>query len=504
MSVVNYIAALAKYESAMLTREDAAGCSRSVLATLSLAFEQLSPAAKSLLKLCAWMAAEPIPAYLFTEQRAREVASGRARSLFARLALVFERLSTAAQKLLKLRGWIAAEPMPAYLFAEQANKLPLALQAAVQDEFVWRDTLAELERYALCQVTRLVLTDHVGNPGEEVDCLSFHRLTQAAARVGGSGRETLLLLELPYTPWEPKSWPRCKALLPHVVYMDENYQEQWGVLLHLSRLLNQQALYLKNGPALYQIALPLYKRVFAIVEKVQGPEHPAMGVCLNNLAELYRAMGEYGAALPLYKRTLAIAEKAQGPEHPGLDTFLNNLAELYRLTGDYDAALPLYKRALAIAEKLKGPEHPETGASLNNLAELYRSSGDYDAALPLYKRAMAITEKALGPHHPETGITLNNMALFYQSIANYDAALPLFQRALAIAEKAQGPEHPETGTSLHNLAGLYMITGNYDAALPLSQRAMAIAEKTLSREHPNSIAFRFILIALQAKVNATK
>ena len=53
MSVAKYIAALAQHETAtrLLKREDARGCPRSVLATLSLAFEQLSVAAQALLRL---------------------------------------------------------------------------------------------------------------------------------------------------------------------------------------------------------------------------------------------------------------------------------------------------------------------------------------------------------------------------------------------------------------------------------------------------------------------
>jgi tetratricopeptide (TPR) repeat protein len=451
VSVANYIAALTKHEMAarLLAREDAAGCPRSVLATLSLAFDQLSEAAQELLRLCGWMAAEPIPAYLFTEQ---------------------------------------------------VDELPAALQAAVQDEIVWRDTLAELERYALCQVAPMVLTDHVGNPGEEVDCLSFHRLTQAAARVGGHGRETLLILDLPYECWELKNWPRCKALLAHVVYMDENYQEQWDVAGHLGLLLGKLATYQQYGPALFQTALPLFQRALAIAEKAQGPEHPDTGTYLNNLAFLYKTTGDYNAALPLYQRALWIVEKAKGPEHPDMGTSLNNLAELYRATADYDSALPLYQSALAIAEKAKGLEHPATALCLNNLALLHFDTFNYDAALPLYKRALAIAEKAQGPEHPDMGTYLHNLAGLYKATGNYDGALSLFQRALAIAEKAQGSAHPSTGMSLYHLGLLYQSTGDYDAALPLYKRALAIAEKVFGPEHPNSIKCRANLAYLQAKM----
>ncbi len=43
-----------------------------------------------------------------------------------------------------------------------------------------------------------------------------------------------------------------------------------------------------------------------------GQEHPDTATSLNNLAELYKAMGDYAKAEPLYRRALAIREKALG------------------------------------------------------------------------------------------------------------------------------------------------------------------------------------------------
>jgi tetratricopeptide (TPR) repeat protein len=126
-----------------------------------------------------------------------------------------------------------------------------------------------------------------------------------------------------------------------------------------------------------------------IREKALGPEHPDVATSLNNLAELYRDQGQYGAAEPLYKRSLAILEKALGPQHIYVGYSLGNLAGLYKDQGQYGAAEPLYKRALAILEKALGPEHPDVALSLHNLALLYNNQGQYGAAEPLYKRALA-------------------------------------------------------------------------------------------------------------------
>ncbi len=216
-----------------------------------------------------------------------------------------------------------------------------------------------------------------------------------------------------------------------------------------------------------------------------GKEHPDVARNLNNLAELYREMGNYSQAEPFYQRALAISEKVLGKEHPSVAVSLNNLAELYKAQGNYSQAEPLYGRSLAIKEKVLGKEHPSVAVSLNNLAELYNAQGNYSQAEPLYGRSLAILEKVLGPEHPLVATSLNNLAALYREQGNYSQAEPLLQRSLAISEKVLGKEHPSVAVSLNNLAALYDAQGNYSQAEPLLQRSLAIYEKVLGKEHPD-------------------
>ena len=92
----------------------------------------------------------------------------------------------------------------------------------------------------------------------------------------------------------------------------------------------------KEAIALYQKgqygrAVNVAKTALEVAEKTFSPEHPAVGVSLNTLADLYHAQGQYAQAEPLYKRSLAILEKALGPGHPSVATILNNLAVLYEI-----------------------------------------------------------------------------------------------------------------------------------------------------------------------------
>ncbi len=73
--------------------------------------------------------------------------------------------------------------------------------------------------------------------------------------------------------------------------------------------------------------------------------------CLNNLAELYQAQGNYADAEPLYQRSRTILERALGLEHPNVAQSLENYAALLRKTGRPKKAAKMEAHANAIRAK---------------------------------------------------------------------------------------------------------------------------------------------------------
>ncbi len=65
-------------------------------------------------------------------------------------------------------------------------------------------------------------------------------------------------------------------------------------------------------------------------QEALGENHPDYATSLNNLAKLYREMGEYSKAEPLFRNALEICKRALGENHPNYATSLNNLAMLYK------------------------------------------------------------------------------------------------------------------------------------------------------------------------------
>ncbi|HEY5314472.1 MAG TPA: tetratricopeptide repeat protein, partial [Pirellulales bacterium] len=145
----------------------------------------------------------------------------------------------------------------------------------------------------------------------------------------------------------------------------------------------------------YQAAIELAKKCRVTRLHLLGDAHPSYATSLNNLAFLYKILGDYARAEPLYRQAMDICKKALGEAHPSYATSLNNLAGLYKILGDYARAEPLYRQAAEILKKALGEAHPNYAGSLNNLAGLYQSMGDYARAEPLYRQAAAVTLEGL-------------------------------------------------------------------------------------------------------------
>ena len=280
-------------------------------------------------------------------------------------------------------------------------------------------------------------------------------------------------------------------------------------------------------PEAYFRAEAFFKRSLAIREKAFGPDHLDVATSLDSLAMLYKCMGDhyceerypqgdyanteppdyYLKAKALYKDSLTIREKALGLDHPEVTTSLDNLAMLYRSLGDcnrnanarpedehfktmllddYFKAALYYKRSLSIQEKAYGPDSPHLRGILYKLYLFYESRNDKYHANRFYGRSLTITqksqlaelEKALGPSHPTVAESLTALANLYRTQNDYAKAVPLYIRSLLILENTLGPDHPDVATSLENLAALYRATQHDSEAVDLEQRAAKIRARS--------------------------
>jgi serine/threonine-protein kinase len=245
----------------------------------------------------------------------------------------------------------------------------------------------------------------------------------------------------------------------------------------------------------YAEAEERHERGRALYEQVVGPDHPRVGIALNNLANAVTAQERFDEAQRLYERSLAIREKAFGPDHPGVAAALTNLGNLLIQQGQHEEALPYVRRALAIFESALGPEHDNVAEALKELGIISTALKRYDEAWASLERSRAIREKRGGPEHREVATCLFHLGSLRDAQGRFAEARAYYERALAIREKSLGPSHHDVAEALSSLGRVLAEQQRYDLSLSHLERALAIDEKAVG---PASLAVSTTLARLGA------
>lgn len=253
----------------------------------------------------------------------------------------------AAEDLLAVCAFLAADDIPRSLLAEQAAVLPNRLQQATADELAYNRMLGELGRYALMTVTE--------------DALAVHRLVQTVIREGFDQEAkqrwagaAVRLLWAAFPEDDVRAWPASARLLPHVLAATEHASALDADGALAADLLNKAAGYLWRRAELGQ-ARQLSERALTLLEAQLGPDHLDVALHLNNLGSVLSDLGELSAARTACERALAIRQAQLGPDHLDVAATLNNLGIILWRLGQLPAARTTFQRALAIRQAQLGP-----------------------------------------------------------------------------------------------------------------------------------------------------
>lgn len=153
---------------------------------------------------------------------------------------------------------------------------------------------------------------------------------------------------------------------------------------------------------------------------------------VNNLGNVYRAMGKFEEAVECYEKALALA--------PGLPMPLNNMAQALQGRGRYDEATEYYLRAIAM-EPLACRFHA-------NYASLLSDQNEHEKAIERYQYVLSID-----PQHAESHTGMGQAYMQMQETALAEAA---FKKALEIDSELSAPRM--------GLGNLYAELGEFEKA----------------------------------------
>jgi len=156
-------------------------------------------------------------------------------------------------------------------------------------------------------------------------------------------------------------------------------------------------------------ALPLAKRVVEIEKATFGIADARVTIAIQNLAEIYLALKEFGDAERSFREAIAIYEQNK-IEILSAGVAFQRLASLEYRKHRIAAAIDLYERALPIFETNVGFDDLAVANLLWDLANVRSANGDFNLAQHLCLRALAIKEKQLGASSPDTVATMKGFA----------------------------------------------------------------------------------------------
>ncbi|MGW5715303.1 FxSxx-COOH system tetratricopeptide repeat protein [Amycolatopsis sp. NPDC003865] len=419
-----------------------------------------------------------------------EQTSGYPISVAASWTLSFDRLAhdhPAALLALTCMAWLAPEPVPLTLLTQQLAELPEELASVARDPLAFADLISILRTRGMADVTATTAKLH-RVPAALLRARTKHVLT------AGSLDWPVVVVRLlraglpPVDPWgNPSAWPIWQPLLPHILVATDSERDLQPAISDVAYMLERAAIYLqtRGDP---RAALPLFERSYELFRAARGDDHPDTLDTASSLAVDLRALGEYQRAYNLHQDILVRARHALGDDHRITLVTAGNLAFTLRALGEHQRAHDLNEDTLTRFQRVLGNDHAETLATASNLALDLRALGELQRAHDLNQDTLTRRKHILGDNHPYTLISAKNLAVDLRLLGEYQRAHDLNQDTLTRSKRVLGESHPETLATASNLALDLRALGELQRAYDLNRDTLTRRKRILGDNHPDTLA----------------
>lgn len=207
----------------------------------------------------------------------------------------------------------------------------------------------------------------------------------------------------------------------------------------------------------------------AVVYFTKAQDNKNIADCINNLAVLYKSIGDLEHAILLNTRALEMFESIK--DINGKLNVMFTLAVIYREQNDLNHSLTLSNEMLSIYRK----NNDKSGEAkvLNLRAGLEKDLGDTTAAMANYANALAIY-KDLKDMDGQANV-MNNIGVLYKHWKEWDKAIEYFSAAHQATIQKQNLVGQ--AYALENLANVYFSMGEFDESLQSLSGAKEVADK---------------------------
>ncbi|MDD1428645.1 CHAT domain-containing protein, partial [Dolichospermum sp. ST_sed9] len=194
---------------------------------------------------------------------------------------------------------------------------------------------------------------------------------------------------------------------------------------------------------------------------------------LNNIGNVYSALGEKQKALDFYDQALPLIRAVD--DRGGEADTLNNIGAVYSDLGKKQKALDFYNTALPLYHAVDDPGGEAN--TLNNIGVIYSDYSDLgnrQKALDFYNKALLLF-RDVGDRGGEAN-TLNNMGKFYSDSGEKEKASEKYYNPALSLYRAVGDRRGEANT-VSNIGILYRDTKRPKEAIENLEKSVSITLK---------------------------
>ena len=236
------------------------------------------------------------------------------------------------------------------------------------------------------------------------------------------------------------------------------------------------------------------RRALELTNKHIGRETGEASDILEPLASMRYDAGEYAKAEELYRKVLAIREVVDGPEHSNTLVARSNLILAMEGRGALADAAREYRSLLEVERRVLGDSDTTTLATTHNLAGVLHNLGRYQEAAGVEEKVLhARLDLDPDTRDPDALGCMNLYARCLQSLKRFDDAEKWYRRCLVRRRDRFGADDQFTLNTQTNLAALLVEMKQLTEAETLARDACARRAARFGEDDPGLLLDRHTL-----------
>jgi tetratricopeptide (TPR) repeat protein len=409
------------------------------------------------------------------------------RSMTAAWALsvaALERQLPAARRLLRLCAFFGPDAIPRDVFRLGAKAASPEVAEAVSDPIVFSRAIRELARFALVTLDVRQVAVH-----RLVQALARDELTAEERESYQRDVHHIMAAAAPDDPDNRAKWPGFRGLLPHVAADNTGLPQSREpdvreLALRMMRYADQ------SGD--YQSCIALAERFIEQWMEDSGPDSKHVLRAQRHLGNAQRNLGHFQQAAELTEETLRRAGGVLGErDSTTLSLRASSGADL-RARGDFKAALERDQESQKLFEETYGESDSRSLRMLSSLALDLGLNSRYRESMELYRTASQLMNEAGSASSDSDKLGAGiGLAWALRLMGEYRAALDVLQEVRDSAEDPEGlaPEHLASLRSTNAYTIVCRRMPDLQAeALASSRDIYAVSRRLYGETHPDTLA----------------